>query len=176
MNSSRIGTIEYKTAAVDSQKLWDEQVRDHGRMTNMKMTLARSSEAFKALMSWYPLKNEAAKFLGERRTILFAHAISSQSDCLICSTFFRRILTQWGENPDSPKLDSQDEAVIALGRAIAKDANAVSDAVYERTRAFINDDQMVTLIGFAGIMVATNIVNNVLRVPLDDYLSSFKKE
>ena len=41
-------------------------------------------------MTWYPLRDTVQPFLGERLTTLFAHAISSETDCLICSTFFRR--------------------------------------------------------------------------------------
>ncbi len=49
-------------------------------------------------MEWYPLRDEVAGFLGDRATTLFAHAISTQSDCLICSTFFRRILIDVGDS------------------------------------------------------------------------------
>ena len=59
-------------------------------MTNMKWTLAHAPAALDALLEWYPLHDQVVPFLGERRTNLFCHAISTETDCLICSTFFRR--------------------------------------------------------------------------------------
>ena len=53
-------------------------------------------------MTWYDLRDEVEPFLGERATMLFAHAISAETDCLICSTFFRRLLIDAGEDPDAP--------------------------------------------------------------------------
>src|SRR5207249_8619860 len=82
----------------------DRQLAAHGRVTNMKRTLAHSPRALLALMEWYPLRDEVAGFLGERRTTLFAHAVSTETDCLICSTFFRRILIDGGEDPDRLEL------------------------------------------------------------------------
>src|SRR4029453_16410256 len=80
-----------------------------GRMTNMKWTLAHSPVALDALLQWYPLHDQIAPVLGERRTWLFCHAISTQSDCLICSTFFRRLLIDAGEDPSDLQLDDFDE-------------------------------------------------------------------
>ena len=57
--------------------------------------------------------------LGERRTWLFCHAISTQSDCLICSTFFRRLLIDGGEDPAELQLDEFDELIVDLGRRLA---------------------------------------------------------
>ena len=71
---------------------------------------------------------------------LLAHAISDRNECLICSTFFRRILIDAGEDPGELRLDEDDE-----------------------------------LIGFGAIMVATNVFNDALGVPLDDYLQPYRK-
>src|SRR5436189_4022729 len=84
----------------------------HGRVTNMKQTLARSPVALRALMTWYDLRNEVQPFLGERATVLFAHAISSGTDCLICSTFFRRLLIEAGDDPDTPSLNQTEQVVV----------------------------------------------------------------
>ena len=56
--TARIPQISRPDAPAKSQKLWDEQVERHGRMTNMKRTLAHSPEALKALMEWYPLRDK----------------------------------------------------------------------------------------------------------------------
>jgi alkylhydroperoxidase family enzyme len=146
----------------------------HGRLTNMKRTLAHSPVALRSLMAWYDLRDEVEPFLGERPTILFAHAISAQADCLICSTFFRRILIEAGDNPDHLKLDPREQAVVAFGRQLAADPNAVGDELYARL-SFLTPEQIVTLTAFGAVMVATNVFNNALRVDLDEYLYAFRK-
>src|SRR5438128_4648884 len=78
----------------------DRQRATHGRVTNMKRTLAHSAAALDALMTWYPLRDDVAARIGERATTLFVHAVSTETDCLVCSTYFRRALAQVGEDPD----------------------------------------------------------------------------
>jgi hypothetical protein len=113
-----------------------------GRMTNMKWTLAHSPVALEALLQWYPLHDEVAPLLGERRTQLFCHAISVENDCLICSTFFRRLLA---------------------------DAD-----LRARLDAHFSPSEIVLLTAFGAIMVATNVVNDALGVPLDGYLEPYR--
>jgi alkylhydroperoxidase family enzyme len=127
-------------------------------------------------MEWYVLRDEVRPFLGERLTTLFSFAISTQTDCLICSTFFRRILIEGGENPESLRLDDFDSTVIEYGRQLAKDPNEVSDELYNRLAARLRPEQIVALTAFGGLMVATNLFNNALRVDLDEYLYAYRKE
>lgn len=172
---ARIRPLEPAEAPPGSREELDRQLAAHGRVTNMKRTLAHSPEALGALMTWYPLRDAAAAFLGDRATTLFAHAVSSQADCLICSTFFRRILTEAGENPDRLELNDRERAVVDFGRQLARDANGVGDEVYGRLAVFLQPEQIVTLTAFGGLMIATNIFNNALRVDLDEYLWPFRK-
>lgn len=145
------------------------------RITNMKRTLLHSVPAFEALMTWYPLRDEVRLFLGERLTTLFAHAVSTETDCLICSTFFRRLLLQSGENPDRLVLDEWESAVVAFGRSLATTPHEVPDAVYQPIAEKLTREQIVVLTAFGALMVATNVFNNALRVPLDDYLEPFRR-
>ena len=153
----------------------DKQLAAHGRVTNMKRTLAHSPVALRALMTWYELREEVIPFLGERRTNLFAHAVSSQTDCLICSTFFRRILSDAGENPDLLDLDEVEQALVGYGRQLARDANRVDDELFAQLSAQFSAARLVTLTVFGGLMIATNVFNNALQVDLDDYLQPYRK-
>jgi alkylhydroperoxidase family enzyme len=144
------------------------------RMTNMKWTLAYAPAALRALLEWYPLHDAVAPFLGERRTTLFCHAISTETDCLICSTFFRRILIDDGEDPDALGLDELDELVVAFGIKLAHDAHGVDDELYARLGEQFTDEQIVLLTTFGAIMVATNIFNDALAVPLDVHLEPYR--
>ena len=146
-----------------------------GRMTNMKWTLARDPAALDALLSWYPLHDRVAPLLGERRTMLFCHAISAQNECLICSTFFRRLLIDGGEDPDALALDDLDALVTDYGRQLAVDPHGVSEALRARMSERFTEDQIVLLTAFGAIMIATNVVNDALQVPLDGYLEPYRR-
>jgi alkylhydroperoxidase family enzyme len=160
----------------ESRAVLDQIRTAHGRTTNMKRTLAHSPVALHALMTWYDLRNEVVPFLGERPTTLFAHAISAGTDCLVCSTFFRRLLIDAGEDPEALRLDDWEQTVVAYGRQLAVDPHGVSDDLYGRLAARLAPDQIVALTAFGGLMVATNLFNNALRVDLDDYLHPYRKE
>ena len=172
---TRIPPAADAAVAPEARRELDRQLAAHGRVTNMKRTLAHSAVALRALMQWYDLHAEVVAFLGPRPTTLFAHAISSQTDCLICSTFFRRWLIDAGENPDAPELDERERTLVEYGRQLARDANGVSDELFARLARLLQPDQLVTLTAFAGLMIATNVFSNALRVDLDEYLHPFRK-
>jgi alkylhydroperoxidase family enzyme len=171
---ARIPPLDYDDASPEARAAHDHHKRDVGRITNMKRTLLRSLPAFRALMEWYPLRDTVQPFLGERLTHLFAHAVSTETDCLICSTFFRRLLIQSGENPDALDLTDKERVVVAYGHQLGRDAHAVSDELYADLARLFNPEQIVALTAFGVIMLATNVFNNALRVDLDGYLEPFR--
>lgn len=90
---ARIAPLELDDAPPEVRERYAEQIRQHNRVTNMKRTLAHEVSAYDTLLAWYPLHERVALFLGDRDADVFAHAISSENECVICSTFFRRIFT-----------------------------------------------------------------------------------
>jgi alkylhydroperoxidase family enzyme len=172
---SRIAPLEVHEAGPEARAELDRQLAAHGRVTNMKRTLAHSPTALRALMTWYPLHDRVEAFLGERATTLFAHAISAGTDCLLCSTFFRRILIDAGEDPDALVLNEREQAVVDYGVQLARDANNVSDELYGRLAAFLAPAQLVDLTAFGALMLATNVFNSALRVDLDEYLLPYRR-
>jgi alkylhydroperoxidase family enzyme len=172
---SRIAPLEIHDAEPEARAELDRQLAAHGRVTNMKRTLAHSPTALHALMTWYPLHDRVEAFLGARATTLFAHAISAGTDCLLCSTFFRRILIDAGEDPDALVLNEREQAVVDYGVQLARDANNVSDELYGRLAAFLAPAQLVDLTAFGALMLATNVFNSALRVDLDEYLLPYRR-
>jgi alkylhydroperoxidase family enzyme len=172
---ARISPLQEEGAHPESRAALDQIRTAHGRVTNMKRTLARSPVALRALMTWYDLRDEVVPFLGERPTTLFAHAISAETDCLVCSTFFRRLLVDAGEDPEALRLDDWEQTIVAYGRQLAVDPHGVSDELYGRLAARLEPDQIVALTAFGGLMVATNLFNNALQVDLDDYLHAYRQ-
>jgi alkylhydroperoxidase family enzyme len=173
---ARIAPLADAQADVLSRAALDEIIAAHGRTTNMKCTLARSPVALRALMTWYDLRDEVMPFLGARLTTRFAHAISAGTDCLVCSTFFRRLLIESGEDPEALLLDDWEQTIVDYGRQLATDPHGVSDELFDRLAARLGPEQIVVLTAFGGLMVATNLFNNALRVDLDEYLERYRKE
>ena len=172
---ARIEPIELGEARGQNRVALEQVIAMHGRATNMKRTLARSPVALRSLMTWYDLREEVASFLGERATVLFAHSLSVGTDCLVCSTFFRRLLIDAGDDPDDLRLDERERLVVEYGRRLARVTDRVGDELFDRLAGAFDADQIVSLTAFGGLMVATNLFNNALQVDLDEYLWSYRK-
>lgn len=169
----RIPPVDPEDASPDRRAAFDEGVQRYGRMTNMKRTLLHSLPSYRALMEWYPVRDTVETFLGPRLTTIFAHAISADTDCLICSTFFRRILIDDGDDPDALVLDGREQLVVDFGRALATPGSRVPFELYSRLASEFADEQIVALTAFGAMMLATNVVNNALEVELDGYLEPY---
>jgi len=84
----------------------------------MKATLGHSLAAFNAYMEWYPLYEEVKNILGGRLSPLFAWSISEASGCPLCSTYFRKVIIESGESPETLELTSDEQHVLDFGAAI----------------------------------------------------------
>ncbi len=154
----------------------DEQVQRHGgSVTNMKSTLLGHIPTFTAYMEWYSLKDELVPFIGERAVTLFSYAISEASDCLICSTFFRKALIDSGDDVDNPHVTDAERLLMDWGRMIARAPGDIPSEMYERLEATFQPKLRLILLAFAGLMVATNLINTVGKIPLDDELLPYRK-
>src|SRR3954469_13240647 len=113
----RIKTLEREEMEEPTRSVFDRELARFGRLTNMKRTLMHSLPAYHALMQWDPLFDAIKAFLGEQLAVIFAHAISAETDCLICTTFMRRLLIESNCNPDDLKLDDKGNALVDFGRS-----------------------------------------------------------
>jgi len=172
----RVTMIEYAGCDAARKALYDGQMAAHGRITNMKKTLLHSKLAFKVLMEWYPMRDEVAAFLGDFATNIFAYSVSEANSCLICSTFFRKILIDGGKNPDSLELSEQETAVADYGRALALSPRDIEEELFVQLKAFLTEEQLVLLTAFGGMMIATNLINSALDVTPDNYLKDYMKK
>lgn len=145
-------------------------IAEWGRITNMKATLLHSVVAYDALMTWYPLFGAIKGFLGEQPALFFAHAISSENGCLICDTFFVKILRDRGLDPAALVYDPSEDLLVRFGRALVSNGGRVPDALLAELKSRWSAAQIVELTAFAALMIATNLINTALRVPLDEYL------
>lgn len=169
--------IDLDALSPEQQEAADRQVRLHGgRITNMKATLLGHVPSFDAYMEWYTLKDELVPHIGERAFSLFCYAISDENDCLVCSVFFRRILIDGGADPDDPQPAYHEALLMEWGRAIARDPHGISDDLVMRLESEFDATLRLQLLAFAGQMIATNLINTVGRIPLDEILYDYRRE
>jgi hypothetical protein len=172
---SYLPLTEYKSSGEEVRKEYDDQIKKNGRITNMKRTLLHNVPAFRAYMEWYTLRDEIVPFIGERAFSLFSYAISTGSNCLICSTFFRKIIIDSGDDPENLSLNETEKLLMDFGQVISTDPHNIPEHIYKELKNQFNSEQIVLLIAFAGIMYATNLFNTVAQVPLDEELYKYKK-
>jgi hypothetical protein len=170
----RISPISEQELVPSVQAAFDKHVLEFkGRITNMKATLGHSLLAFEVYMQWYPLYEEVKKILGERLAYLYSYSISEASNCPLCSVFFRKMIIDAGEKPESLNVTSLEKKILDFGSSIAKNQGHIADPVYDDIAAHYTKKEMVILIAFAGQMIATNIFNNVVETNIDNYLADY---
>jgi hypothetical protein len=153
---------------------FEQHVREYNAViTNMKSTLAHSLLSFDIYMQWYPLYQKVKQVVGERTAYLFAYSISTASNCPLCSVFFRRIMIEAGENPDSLVLSEYETTLLNFGSAVAQYKGCISNQVYNDLARHHSTEEIVVLTAFAGQMIATNIFNNVIETEIDTYLTPY---
>jgi len=172
---ARIEPLATKKISPNVKIAFERHVQEYGgRITNMKATLGHSLIAFEAYMQWYPLYSEVEKILGKRMASLYAHSISCAADCPLCSTFFRKVIIDSGETPEKLELSESEKDVLNFGSGITKHKGNIADHLYNKVAANYKESEMVILVAFAGIMIATNIFNNVIETEIDEYLSGYR--
>lgn len=168
----RIAPLPDTQASDQLKAAWAQHIADYpgSRITNMKATLSHSPLAFEVYMQWYPLYHAVINIVGERLAYLFAHAISEASNCPLCTTFFRKIIIQNGEQPEQLHLTDAEQQLLDFGAAMAENRGEVADLLYDPLRQRFTEAEVVVLVAFAGQMIATNVFNNALNVAIDEYL------
>ncbi len=172
----RIAPLPPEMTSPDVADAYAHHIKDYAaRITNMKGTLGHSLVAFMAYMEWYPLYKEVKKILGERLSPLFAWSISEAAQCPLCSTYFRKTMIESGENPDALVLSRAEQEVVDFGAAISKHQGLIIEEIYNPIKSRYSEKDIVILSAFAGIMVATNIFNNIVQTEIDEYLAPYRK-
>jgi alkylhydroperoxidase family enzyme len=147
-----------------------------GRVTNMKKVLLRSPPAFALFNDVLPLKASLREAIGERAVCVFSHAVSERAGCLLCSTYFRRALLQQGISPDSFTPTAEEEDLLALATRIAEPGHRVEAALQRRLTARYAPETLVEIVSYGAAMLATNVFNTTIGVPLDVDLEEFREK
>jgi hypothetical protein len=143
-----------------------------GRVTNMKRYLLRSLPAFRLFSEMLPLKAALRGSIGERAVSVYSHAISENANCLLCSTYFRRALKeQHGVSPKDFKPTEVEALLITLAGQLTEPGEPGDNSALEALEARFGQKAAVEIVAYGAGMLATNVLNTTLRVPLDDDLA-----
>lgn len=160
---SYLPLFDYNTASEQAKKVYDEHRRP---MNKMKLTLLNSVPAFKAVMGWYELYDEAQKFITELDVNLFCYAISFENDCMVCSSYFRKFLSDNGVDFHGMVFTPVQQVLVNFARNVADNPHEVDETQIEELREFFDDEQLVVIVSLAAMMIANNTINTVLDVDL----------
>jgi hypothetical protein len=139
---------------------------------NLDATLLGHLPSFEAYQEWFTLRDALVPYIGERAVALFCFAISDEYGSPICSAFFRKVLTDSGEDLSNPQVTETEQLLIDWGRLVARDPHGVPAAMYESLEQTFNPKLRTILVAFAGLMVAVNVFTTVGRIPVDESLTS----
>ncbi|MEZ5901497.1 MAG: hypothetical protein R3D51_18615 [Hyphomicrobiaceae bacterium] len=174
---SRVGHANYETASAELRAAWDSEMRERGRVTNMKRTLLQSEPAYAAYMGWYPLWDELEKLVGHRAAAVFAHAISARNGCVLCTLYFRKELDEVGIAPDAFTTTPDEALLVRLAESMVVESaghhTSDNEALWKDLKARFSDRDLVNIVGFAGMMMAVNVFNSTLGVEVDKELERF---
>ena len=118
----RIRPLTPAEASPEAQDAVEEHLRQGYRLTNEKKTLLYNAAAFEALeVRSYAVDRERQRLVGKRAADLFEYAISVQNDCIVCTTYFGKLLRNMGITDfDSFDFTPEETLMIEYGRAVAR--------------------------------------------------------
>ncbi|MBL7730167.1 MAG: hypothetical protein JNM88_03240 [Chitinophagaceae bacterium] len=145
-------------------------------ITNTKLTLGRSLQAFEVYIQLYPLYESVEKILGLRLACLYAIALTSASSGPLCVAYFRKKMADSGECSIEHALTDEERITIEFGKAIARHYGNISDRIYNNMAGLFSTQDIIVLIAFAGQLVAMSIFNNVTETEPDAYIRNYWPE
>lgn len=163
---ARISLIDLDHANEEVKKVVADHVADGYRITNEKLTLLHHIPSFEALeLESYKLDRELQKIVGKRAADFYEYAISLQNDCLVCSTYFTKLLQKNGiDDFDSFDFTEEERLLIAYARASASDPKNVPDELFEQLKERYTEAEIVVITTMGIFMIANNYFNDILQV------------
>lgn len=162
---SRISKIDPETATPEVKSAIADHLADGYRLTSEKLTLLHNVTAFRCLeVESYALDRELQRLIGKRAADFFEYAISLENDCLVCSTYFGKLLRDNGIDFETFAFTDREQLLIDYGRAMAKDPKGVPDELFEKLKAEFTEEELVVITTMGVFMIANNYFNDILQV------------
>ena len=162
---ARIPLIDPKNASPEVQAAIEAHLAGGHQLTHEKLTLLHNVVAFDALEETsYRLDRELARLIGQQAADFFEYVISLENDCVVCSTYFSRLLKERGISFEDFAFTEREQLLIDYGRAMAKNPKHIDDALYQRMQAEFTDEEIVVITTMGLFMLANNYFNDLMQV------------
>ncbi|MGI5988639.1 MAG: carboxymuconolactone decarboxylase family protein [Lachnospiraceae bacterium] len=178
---ARISKIDPDTAPEDVREAIRIHLSQGRKLTNEKLTLLHNVNAFNAVEAGsYRLDDDLQRLIGSLDGDLYEYAISVSNDCLVCTTYFAKLLREkYGLDPNTFHLTKRQEMLMQFARKMGHDPKSITDEEFEALKKefLVNggkdgkpvteeqaEEIMVVLVAMGAMMVANNYVNDALRV------------
>ncbi len=180
---ARVSKIQLDTISNETKEVIDRHLQDGHQLTNEKLTLLHNVNAFNAVeVASYALDDDLQKLIGKLDGDLFEYAVSVSNDCLVCTTYFSRLLREeHGIDPNTFELSHRQELLMRFAQKAGHAPKEITDEEFlELKNEFLEhgdgngnpvseekaEEIMVVLTAMAAMMVANNYVNEILHVDL----------
>lgn len=162
---ARIHKIDPETAPAEVKKAIEEHVAKGYRITNEKLTLLHSVPCFQAIeVGSYAVDEELASIVGKRAADIYEYAISAANDCIVCTTYFKKLLTSEGIDINNFAFTKDEELLVEFARALANDPRHVPAELKDRMQARYSDREFVVITSMGIMMLANNYFNDIMEV------------
>ncbi len=162
---SILSKVSLETASPEAKKVIEEHLAQGYKLSNEKLTLLHNIEAFKAIEdSSYSLDRELQRLIGKRAGDFFEYAISVQNDCLVCTTYFSKLLKDNGIDFETFEFTEREKLLIAFGRALAEDPKNIPEEIYTQLKQEFTEEEIVTITAMGVLMIANNYLNDILKI------------
>ncbi|MBO6004550.1 MAG: hypothetical protein J6Q00_03130 [Verrucomicrobia bacterium] len=162
----RISVIDPANSSPEVKEAIAKHLSQGYRLTNEKLTLLHNVTAFEALEAQsYAVDRELQRLVGKRAADFFEYAISVENDCIVCTTYFGKLLRSMGiEDFEHFAFTPEEELMIEYGRAIAKNPKRIPEELFERLHAVFDEETIVVMTTMAVFMIANNVFNDALQI------------
>lgn len=158
-----------------------EAVRKHlacgYRITNEKLTLLHNVTCFEALeVQSYAVDRQLQRIVGKRAADIFEYAISQENDCIVCSTYFKKLLEGYGiTDMASFEFTDTERLLVDYAKAVATDRKRIPEELFARLKERFTQEEIVVITTMGVFMIANNYFNDILHVEPENESSDKKR-
>ncbi len=163
---ARIKEINLDEASQKIKAVVAEHVASGHRITNVKRIILNHLPSFKSLeLGQYDLDDDLQRLIGKLDGDIFEYAISHANECLVCTTYFTRLLKEeHGIDPETFMFTDRQNLLIDYANNLAWNPKEISDELIARMQADCDDETLVAITTMGVMMIAMNYVNDALRI------------
>lgn len=179
----RVSMIDPNTASDEVKKVIADHLAEGHQLTNEKKTLLHNVHAFNAVEeASYDLDDDLQRLIGKLDADLFEYAVSVSNDCIVCTTYFSKLLREEHHiDPNDFKLTHREDMLMKYAQKLGHSPKSITDEEFNALKQEFLDhgdkdgnpvdeekaeEIMVTLTAMGAMMTANNIVNDALKVDL----------